>query len=83
MSSSYEYNLLNNLGIIGYDKIFNSFQFNPQDKLVSKFLSTNLICNQKLSLFLNNEYQDYLKTNFSRYQTVPFTLDIIKSILLL
>ena len=80
--SSYEYNLLNNLGIVGYDKIFNSFQFNPQDKLVAKFLSTNLICNQKLALFLNNEYQDYLKSNFSRYQTVPFTLDIIKSILL-
>ena len=62
--NSYEYILLNNLGIVGYEKIFNFFQFNPQDKIVAKFLTTNIICNQKFSQFLNNEYQEYLKTNF-------------------
>ena len=80
--SSYEYNLLNNLGIVSYDIIFNFFQFNPQDKLVAKFLATNIICNQKLAQFLNNDYQDYIKTNFFEFQSVPFTLEIIKKILL-
>ena len=80
--SSYEYNLLNNLGIVRYDIIFNFFQFNPQDKLVAKFLSTNIICNQKLAQFLNNDYQDYIKLNFFQFQTVPFTLDVIRKILL-
>ena len=80
--SSYEYNLLNNLGLVSYDIIFNFFQFNPQDKLVAKFLSTNIICNQKLAQFLNNKYQEYLKTNFLQFQSVPFTLEIIKKILL-
>ena len=80
--SSYEYNLLNNLGIVGYDKIFSFFQFNQQDKVVSNFISTTFICNQKFSNFLFNDYQEYIKTNFSKYQTVPFTLDIIKNMLL-
>lgn len=80
--NSYEYILLNNLGIVGYEKIFNFFQFNPQDKIVAKFLTTNIICNQKFSQFLNNEYQEYLKTNFLKYKTVPFTLEIIKNILI-
>ena len=73
--NSYEYILLNNLGIVGYEKIFNFFQFNPQDKIVAKFLTTNIICNQKFSQFLNNEYQEYLKTNFLKYKTVPFTFE--------
>ena len=80
--NSYEYFLLNNLGIVGYEKIFNFFQFNPQDKIVAKFLSTNIICNPKFSQFLNNEYQDYIKSNFIKYKTVPFTLEIIKNILI-
>ena len=80
--NSYEYNLLNNLGIVGYEKIFNFFQFNPQDKIVAQFLSTNIICNQKFILFLNNEYQEYIKANFLKYKTVPFSLEIIKNILL-
>ena len=80
--SSYEYNLLNNLGIVGYDKIFSFFQFNQQDKVVANFISTTFICNQKFSNFLFNDYQEYIKTNFSKYQTVPFTLDIIKNMLL-
>ena len=81
-SNSCKYNLLNNLGILSYDKIFNFFQFNLQDKVVAKFLSTNIICNQRLSQFLTNDYQDYLKTNFVKYMTVPFTLEVIKNILL-
>ena len=80
--NSYEYFLLNNLGIVGYEKIFNFFQFNPQDKIVAKFLSTNIICNPKFSQFLNNEYQEYIKSNFLKYKTVPFTLEIIKNILI-
>ena len=81
-SNSYEYNLLNNLGIIGYEKIFGFFQYSPQDKVVAKFLSTNIICNPKLAQFLNGEYQEYIKTNFLKYKTVPFTLEIIKNMLL-
>ena len=80
--NSYEYILLNNLGIVSYEKIFNFFQFNPQDKLVARFLSTNMICNQRFSQFLSNEYQEYIKTNFLKFKTVPFTFEIIKSILL-
>ena len=81
-SNSCKYNLLNNLGILSYEKIFHFFQFNSQDKVVAKFLSTNFICNQKLSSFLNKEYQEYIKTNFSKYFLVPFSLEIIKNILL-
>lgn len=44
-----EYNLVNSLGIVRYDIIFIFFQFNPQDKLVTKFLSANIIYNQKLA----------------------------------
>jgi hypothetical protein len=67
--------------MVSYDIIFNFFQFNPQDKLVAKFLATNIICNQKLAQFLNNDYQEYLKNNFYEFQSVPFTLEIIKKIL--
>ena len=78
----YQFNLLNNLGIISYETIFNFFPSNPSDKIICNFLSTNIFCNRRLSLFLTNEYQDYLKNNFMKYKTVPFSLEIIKNMLL-
>ena len=78
----YQYNLLNNLSIINYETIFNFFPSNPTDKIICNFLSTNILCNRKLNLFLNNEYQDYLKINFVKYKTLPFSLEIIKNMLL-
>ena len=80
--NSYEYNLLNNLSIVGYEKIFSFFQINPQDKMIAKFLSTKIIFNQKFSQFLNSDYQDYIKANCLKYITLPFTLEIIKNMLI-
>ena len=80
--NDYEYNLLNNLSIVGYEKIFSFFQISPQDKMIGKFLSTKIICNQKLSQFLNGEYQEYIKENCIKYKTLPFNLDILKNMLL-
>ena len=78
----YQYNLLNNLTITNYETIFIFFQSNPTDKIICKFLSTNILCNRKLNLFLNNDYQEYIKTNFPKYKSVPFSLEIMKNILL-
>ena len=78
----YQYNLLNNLSLLNYYTIFNYFPPNPTDKIIYKFLSTNILCNKKLSLFLNNEYQDYIKANFVKFKTTPFSLEIIKNMLL-
>ena len=78
----YEYNLLNHLSFISYEIIFSYFMPNPNDKIIANFLSTNILCNRKLNLFLNNEYQDYIKLNFIKYRNVPFSLEIIKNILL-
>ena len=78
----YQYNLLNNLTIINYETIFSFFPSNSTDKIICKFLSTNILCNRKLNLFLTNEYQEYIKTNFVKYKTVPFSLEIMKNILL-
>ena len=78
----YQYNLLNNLSLLNYYTIFNYFPANPTDRIIYKFLSTNILCNKKLYLFLNNEYQDYIKTNFLKFKTTPFSLEIIKNMLL-
>ena len=78
----YQYNLLNNLSILNYGTIFTFFSPNPTDKIICKFLSTNIICNRKINLFLYNEYQEYIKTNFIKYKTLPFSLEIIKNMLL-
>lgn len=78
----YEYNLFNNLSIVSYEFIFNFFSPNPSNKIICNFLSTNILCNRKLNIFLNNDYQEYLKTNFVKYKTSPFSLEIIKNILL-
>ena len=79
----YQYNLLNNLAMICYDNIFSSFNCEmSEDKLIIKFLSTTILCTQKLYNFLNNEYQEYLKTNFSKFRTNPFSLITLKSMLL-
>ena len=80
--NNYQYNLLNNLSIINYESIFNFFSSNPSDKIIYKFLSTNILCNKKLNQFLNNEYQEYIKTNFIKYKSLPFSLEIIKNMLL-
>jgi len=78
----YQFNLLNSLSILNYESIFYFFQPNPTNKIISKFLSTNILCSRKLNLFLNNDYQEYIKTNFLKYKTVPFSLETIKNMLL-
>ena len=57
--NDYEYNLLNNLSIVGYEKIFSFFRISPQDKMIGKFLSTKIICNQKLSALLWTNFTNY------------------------
>ena len=53
-----------------------------EDKLINSFLSTTMLCTQKLYYFLNNEYQEYLKLNFLEFKTIPLSLITLKSILL-
>ena len=79
----YEYHLLNNLAMICYENIFSFFSCEMnEDKLINSFLSTTILCTQKLYYFLNNEYQEYLKLNFLKFKTIPFSLITLKSILL-
>ena len=79
----YQYHLLNNLAILCYDNIFSYFNCElSENKLIKKFLSTTFICTQKLYNFINNEYQEYLKSNFSKLRDTPFSLITIKSLLL-
>ena len=82
-SSPYQYYLLNNLAIICYENVFSFFNCEmSEDKLIKKFLSTTIICSQKLYNFLNNEYQEYLKNNFAKSKVNPFSLITLKSMLL-
>ena len=79
----YQYRLLNDLAMICYENIFSYFNCEmSEDKLIKKFLSTTIICTQKLYIFLNNEYQEYIRTNFSKLKLNPFSLITLKSMLL-
>ena len=81
--NTYQYQLLNNLAIICYENIFSFFNCEmSEDKLIKNFLSTTVICTQKFSIFLNTEYQSYLKSNFSKLKINPFSLITLKSMLL-
>ena len=69
--------------MICYENIFSYFNCEmSEDKLIKKFLSTTIICTQKLYIFLNNEYQEYIRTNFSKLKLNPFSLITLKSMLL-
>ena len=79
----YQYHLLNNSAMICYENIFSFFNCEmSEDKLIKKFLATTVICTQKMYNFLNVEYQDYIKINFLKYKTNPFSLITLKSMLL-
>ena len=79
----YQYHLLNNLAILCYENIFSFFNIElSENKLIKKFLSTTIICTQKLYNFVGGEYQEYLKNNFLKLKDTPFSLITIKSILL-
>jgi len=81
--NTYQYQLLNNLALICYETIFFFFDCEMvEDKLIRKFLSTTIICSQKFYVFLNTEYQEYIKTNFTKYKTSPFSLLTLKNMLL-
>lgn len=79
----YEYLLLNNLAMVCYENIFSFFNCEmSEDNLIKKFLSTTIICTQKLNVFLNTDYQEYIKFNFLKYKPNPFSLITLKSMLL-
>ena len=81
--NTYQYHLLNNLAMICYENIFSFFSCEmSEDKLIKKFLSTTILCSQKLYNFLNIEYQEYIKTNFLKLKNNPFSLITLKSMLL-
>ena len=81
--NTYQYHLLNNLALICYENIFSFFNCElSEDKLIKKFLSTTILCSQKLYNFINIEYQEYIKSNFSKYKINPFSLITLKSMLL-
>ena len=81
--NAYQYHLLNDLSMICYENIFSFFNCEmSEDKLIKNFLSTTIICSQKLYIFLNNEYQEYIKLNFAKYKINPFSLITLKSMLL-
>ena len=79
----YQYHLLNNSAMLCYENIFSFFNCEIiEDNLIKEFLATTIICSQKLYNFLNVEYQEYIKTNFLKYKTNPFSLVTLKSMLL-
>ena len=81
--NSFQYNLINNLAMISYENIFSFFNYEMcDDNLIKNFLSTTIICSQRLFSFINFEYQEYIKFNFIKYKNSPFSLIILKSMLL-
>ena len=80
--NSFKYNLLNNLGIISYEYIFSFFNYEmSDDNLIKNFLSTTIVCSQRLFSFFNIDYQDYIKQNFIKFKNNPFSLSTLKSML--
>ena len=81
--NSFRYSLINNLAIICYEYIFSFFNYEmSDDNLIKNFLSTTIICSQRLFNFLNVEYQEYIKLNFIKFKNNPFSLSTLKSMLL-
>ena len=81
--NSFQYNLINNLAMICYEHIFSFFNNEmSDDNLTKNFLSTTIVCSQRLFNFINCEYQEYIKLNFIKFKTFPFSLITLRSMLL-
>ena len=80
--NQYQYNLVNNLSFISYETIFSFFSMLNASSIITKFLSTIILCNKKMNSFLVNEYKEYLKTNFLKYKNTAFSLEMLKSMLI-
>ena len=79
----FQYNLLNSLSIICYEHIFSFFTYDlNDDNLIKNFLSTTIVCSQRLFNFINVEYQEYIKLNFTKFKNFPFSLITLRSMLL-
>ena len=80
--NQYQYNLVNNLSFISYETIFSFFSMLNASSIITKFLSTIILCNKKMNSFLVNEYKEYLKVNFLKYKNTSFSLEMLKSMLI-
>ena len=82
-SDNYLTNLSNKFKIITNEEIFYQFDIQIKEKnIIRKFLDYYLIVSNRLHLFLNEDYQLYIKNNYSKFINKKLTVELIKNLLI-